>query len=193
MGVPSSAALFRHFFTPCISHTLVISGCVTFQFRFGAPVGFPRLQLKGNWDEWRGDWCYARARLLQPYLEIPDGRPLSLPSFNAPSPREGDFELVLHRLQLLRSRGLTGPDIVSHFIDLRIAPLQQRSRMMWDYRLYAEDPIRLSPVNLSASEVSGRVHQLCGVEACSLPASVKPIFMEENRGVLRAMLPRLEQ
>ena len=182
-------ALFRHFFAPCIAPVPEFAGCVTFDFRCGASVGFPKLDLKRNWGHRRRDWCLVKVPASHPCFEVPVDRPKCSPCFTAISPRDGDFQPVLDRLRQLHRRGMSGSDIIFHFILFRLAPLQRRSRMMWAYRMVPEDPIRLSSESMSGCEVLARVAALTESQISDCPLNVKPMFEEDNRCSLQASLP----
>ena len=190
VGVALSIALFRHFFVPLINSQL-ISGGVVFRLQEGAESQFIKLAMRRNWKEWRNDWCLVRVSHKEPLLDTPEGGAAYRSNSMELSPREGEFTPVLERFLLLRSHGWTGPDVAMHFMSRRIAPLQQRSRFMWEYFDEDSDPIRLSSQDLPLTTIVAWIDQF--FEASQDPCihvSPVPLYRDRSLGSILAQMPK---
>src|SRR5664279_526922 len=111
------------------------------------------------WEEWRHDLCYIRAAQMHLGLEKPEAPAVRLAHSCELSPQDGSFANAYARIQKLRDKGVTGAVVAANFLLHRIAPLQRRSRPMWNF-LGRLDHTRLQKDFLTAEVLEGWIDRL---------------------------------
>ena len=97
------------------------------------------------------------------------------PSWTRLSLLVDDLGVVVERFKLLRDQGVTTPAILAHFLRHRIAPLQQRPHVVWDYE-GSSDPSGFSGENMSSPLLRSSVSGIFGAGvSIKRPSRVLPL------------------
>ncbi len=131
VGVRPTMRLFQFFFVPQLLQGAVVGGCY-FQPRRGTVGQYIESHLRKKWEDWKKDWFYT-ALPDHPRLRLPTGPPERSAAWLAVSELGEEYDAVRDRLRGLRSQGLTGAMVFGDYFRRRIAPLQERSRGVWEY------------------------------------------------------------
>ena len=200
MGVRPYVALFRQFFILVKSgRSKDELGAYYFQARAVPSTSYIPAFASGKWDLWRTEWVIARADANE-RLDLPTSEPASdRKAWRAKPSLPSEFDPVLEKIKALAEGGLTLMHVVGDFLNHRITPLQQRSRMAWSYtgsndcsRVQRGEDADLTQEELEVmvqGMTGGRLHS-----GSSDPSqSITPLCKDQRlRTVVLASLPTLD-
>ena len=79
----------------------------------------------------------------------------------------------IHTLQIDEGKELSGLQIMTHFLRLRVQPIQARVDSMWNY-MGSKDPTRISKEDLSTAELEKVARQFTTLTAANaIPSSCR--------------------
>ena len=106
-----------------------------------------------------------------------------------------DIAPLVERMRTLQRKGLTAPMVVKEFVRRRIAPLQSRERLVWEYRS-AEDRMRLSDTEMSPEDLAVIMNTLVGkMMPPELSKEVAPLYClrPEARPAILTKMPTFDR
>ncbi|KAJ1258614.1 hypothetical protein BS78_10G089600 [Paspalum vaginatum] len=134
VGVPPCVTLFRHFFSVrCSGRSSTEIGRYYFLLKgSGGRSTYLPTFASAKWEHWRNDWVIVRAE-PNDRLALPDSSPDAPLPEGASTDLPPEFSPVLARIAELVSGGLTSLHVLADFLRRRLAPLQMRPRLAWNY------------------------------------------------------------
>ncbi|KAJ1265755.1 hypothetical protein BS78_08G099700 [Paspalum vaginatum] len=134
VGVPPCVTLFRHFFSVrCSGRSSTEIGRYYFLLKgSGGRSTYLPTFASAKWEHWRNDWVIVKAE-PNDRLALPDSSPDAPLPEGASTDLPPEFSPVLARIAELVSGGLTSLHVLADFLRRRLAPLQMRPRLAWNY------------------------------------------------------------
>jgi hypothetical protein len=151
VGVVPSVALFRHFFSLRFSTTKQCAACVSFVDVKKKKK--PKIHLKAGKkvETYWNRWVLMDVKEAIPLLEVPTAPPTQLAGWSSEELTDPRARTVLAWIAAHGRANLSGPMIIRDFLVQRIAPLQERSRPLWEYS-GPGDSMRLQHAGLTVGE-----------------------------------------
>jgi hypothetical protein len=131
VGVQPSVALFRHFFSLCLSGDKCCTACVSFIEVKRKEKAEIHLKAGKKVEVYRNRWILMEAKEVNPLLEVPTSLPVQHAGWKSKELTDPLARPVLAWIVAHGRAKLSGPEIVREFLVQRIAPLQRRPRPLW--------------------------------------------------------------
>jgi hypothetical protein len=201
MGVCPCVTIFRHFYALVGSgRSKCAVGAYYFQLWHGMSSSYISTFSSAKWEDWRMDWVIAMTD-ANDHLELPtEGPLLDHSSWKARPSLLMELDLVLDRVNTLVRGGLTSMMVLGDFLRCRIAPLQQRSRMvcMFIGVNYCSRIVRGASSDLSRMELEVLIQAMTGEEYAPellvLPRWIKALCEDQAMWTaVLASLPTLDE
>jgi hypothetical protein len=134
MGVKPCVSVFKHYYSLVGSRRSKDEiGGYYFQLRHSESRSYISAFSSAKWEGWRNDRVITRTDASN-RLELPSEAPVTdRDKWKAKPTLSKELKLVLDRVTELARRGLTQMMVLGDFLQRRIAPLQQRSRLAYMY------------------------------------------------------------
>jgi hypothetical protein len=131
VGVRTCVTIFKHFYALVGSgRSRCAIGAYYFQLQHGMSSSYISAFSSAKWEDWCMDWVIAMTD-ANDRLELPTQGPLlDRNSWKAKPSQPAELGPVLDRVKILARGSLTSMMVLGDFLGHRIAPLQQRSRMV---------------------------------------------------------------
>jgi hypothetical protein len=184
MGVRPCITICKHFY---------------FQLKHGMSSSYISAFSSAKWEDWRTDWVIAMTD-ANDRLELPTRGPLlDRNSWKARPSLPAELDPVLDRVKVLARGCLTLMMVLGDFLRRRIAPLQQRSRMVCMFtgvndcsRIERGAGMDLSDAELEVL-IRGMIGEAYALELLVLPRGINALCEDQGmRMAIQASLPTLD-